>query len=131
MRKIYPVIIIVWISSCAVTSERSYFYNEIRVVNNSSQLIRNVTIRVPSKGREFSCGNIAPLGLCSNRFGKRSYERNPIQISWTFGNRSRQTDEFIVEVPATLYAGIALIGVLEITPGGAVRAYFDQNTPQN
>ena len=66
-------------SACATSYQPSYSYNEILVVNNSRELVQDVTIEV-------------------------------------------------VDVPAYLYAGIALIGVLEITPGGAVRAYFDQNT---
>jgi len=78
----------------------------------------------------FNCGNIAPFGICSNKFAKRRYERNPIRVEWTFGNSTRQSGEFVVDVPATFYTSFALRGVLDIEADGSISAYFMQETPQ-
>ena len=99
------------------------------MVNNSREIIRDVTIRDVANDRVFSCGNVAPLGICSNRFPKRPYAQNPIQIEWSFGGAALKTEEFVVPVPPYFYSGISLRGVLEISPEGAVSAYFDQETP--
>lgn len=130
-KSVITIVIVLLGSACATSYQASYSYNEILVVNNSSELVQDVTIEVVDTGRMFSCGNIAPRGICSNRFGKRRYERNPIQISWSIGDASSKTESFVVEVPATFYPGIALRGVLKIAPDGSVSAYFEQDTPQN
>ena len=131
MKKFSIALFALSLVACASGPRSFYFYNEILVVNNSNQMIRDVSIKVSGTGRVFSCGNIAPFGICSNRFGKRRYEMNPIQVGWTFGNTARQTGDFVVEVPATLYSGLAMRGVLAINPDGSIATYFEQDTPNN
>ena len=116
-------------SACATTYQPSYYYNEILVVNNSKELVQDVTISATNNGRVFSCGNIAPFGICSNRIGKRRYEQNPIQVSWTFGGSSNQTEAFVIKVPATFYTAFPLRGVVAIEPDGSISTYFEQDTP--
>ena len=115
--------------SCATSHQPRYKYNQIMVENHSRTLIRNVTITVSGTGRSFSCGNIAPLGICSNRFPRRDYQGNPIQVDWTFGNSTRQSGEFVVEVPAAFQTSQPLRGVLAINPEGSIAAYFEQDSP--
>ena len=103
--------------------------NEIRVVNNSREMIQQVTVSVLSTGATFSCGNVAPLGICSNRIGKRRYEYNPIKIDWVFGNSAGQTEEFVIEVPAYFSTGVPLRAELAFSPKGELSAYFEQETP--
>ena len=130
MRSLVIVSIIgVLVSACATARQPAYQLNEIAVLNLSRSLVQDVTIRVVSGERSFSCGNIAPRGVCSNRFAAREYQRNPIQIAWVFGNSANQTREFVLEVPPGLDPAMPLRGVLEITPQGAVRAYLEQGRP--
>ena len=117
------------LSACATSSNPTYHYNEILIVNNSRDLIREVTISASETGRQFSCGNIAPLGICSDKFPRRRYEQNPIRVSWVFGGSARQTSEFVLEVPATMSIGLPLRGVLAIAPDGSISTYFEQDTP--
>ena len=113
----------------AAAYQPNYIFNEILVVNNSNETIRNVTLRDKSSGQVYSCGDIVPLGICSNRFGKRRYAKNPIEIEWAFGDRARQTDEFVIRAPAYHVVSIAMSAVLEISEQGSIEAYFDQDTP--
>jgi hypothetical protein len=116
-------------SACATSYNPSYSYNEVLIVNNSKELIQNVTISSSETGRSFSCGSIAPLGICSDKFPRRRYEQTPIQISWVFGGEARQTKQFVIEVSATMSIGLPLRGVLEISPEGELSAHFDQQSP--
>jgi len=119
------------LSACATSYNPTYHYNEILVVNNSKQLIQDVTISASETGRQFSCGNIAPRGICSDKFPSRRYEQSPIQISWVFGGSTGQTGEFVLEVPETMSIEVPLRGVLAISPNGKISAYFEQEPPVN
>ena len=119
------------ITSCATFSEPVYFYNEIVIMNKSREVIQDVTISAGETGRRFSCGNIAPLGICSNKTPPRQYMKNPITLAWVFGSTARQIDDFILEVPISMTTEFPLRGVLEISPRGSVSAYFQQDIPAN
>ena len=116
------------LAGCASGYQPVHFYNEILIVNNSRQLVRDVAVNVSGTGRVFSCGNIAPHGICSNRFGKRRYEAKPIRIGWVFGNVARQSESFVVEVPVSFTTGVAMRGVLDFKPDGSVSAFFQQDS---
>ena len=119
------------LSACATVKTPQYFYNEILIINKSRELIQNVKISVNETGRGFSCGNIAPLGICSNKIPSRQYMKNPIRIAWVFGSAARQTNEFVLEVPATMDIDLPLRGVLEISPQGSLSAYFEPGNADN
>jgi len=129
MKKYFILIVGLLSSACATSYESPYSYNEILIVNRSRQMIQDVTISAGATNRTFSCGNIAPLGICSDKFPERRYMKNPIRIDWVFGNTSGQSNEFILEVPATFSTALPLRGVLEISPQGSITAYFQQDTP--
>ena len=105
-----------------------YTYNEFLIINNSQELIRSVTIRAGDTGGVFSCYNIAALGVCSNRFGRRRYKQAPFSVDWIFGNNTRQTNEVGIEVPAYSLAGVPMRVVFEVSPHGEISAYIDQNS---
>ena len=130
MKKNYRVLVLgILLSACATVSEPQYHYNEILIINKSRELIQDVKISVSEAGRGFSCGNIAPLGLCANKIPRRPYLRNPIRIAWVFGDIASQTNEFVLEVPATMDIALPLRGVLEISPQGSISAWFEQGDP--
>jgi hypothetical protein len=118
------------LSACATGSGQGppYFYNQILIVNNSKELIQEVTISSTVNGRSFSCGNIAPLGICSNRTGKRHYKEGPFQIDWVFGNNAPRTDQLTLTVPAFYLTGLALQVVFEISPQGEISAQLKQES---
>ena len=128
MKKHFILIPGLLLSSCATSYESPYSYNEILIINRSRELIQDVTISSDETNRTFSCGNIAPLGICSDKFPERRYMKSPIRIGWVFGNTSGQSDEFILEVPSTFSTALPLRGVLEISPQGSISAYFQQGT---
>jgi hypothetical protein len=131
MKKLSVLISSLFLSSCATSYNSDYFYNEILIINNSGILVQDVTISAGETGRRFSCGNIAPRGLCSDKFPQRRYMKNSIRIAWVFGNTAGQTEAFVLEVPATFTTAFPLRGVLKIGPEGSISAYFEQDPPVN
>jgi hypothetical protein len=121
--------LVLLLSACATGSGDGppYIYNQTLIVNNSNELIQQVTISSVATGRSFSCGNIAPLGICSNRTGKRRFKEGPLQIDWVFGNNARRTDQLTLTVPAYFTNGLAMQVVLEISPQGEISAHLEQD----
>ena len=124
MKLFHTCLIGLSLSGCAATAPRTYFFDEIAVINRSRAPVTDVTIRDVKNDRLFSCGNVAPFGICANRFAQRPHQRNPIQITWTIGGNTRQSREFQVDVPAGLDPGTLLRGMLEITPTGDIGVYL-------
>jgi hypothetical protein len=122
--------VVLLLSACATGSGQGppYIYNQILIVNNSKELIQEVTISSAVNGRSFSCGNIAPLGICSNRTGKRHFKEGPFQIELVFGNNAPRTDQLTLTVPAYFTTGLALQVVFEISPQGEISAQLKQDS---
>ena len=115
------------LASCASVSKPQYHINEIVVVNNSRAIVQDVAIRSSATGRVFACGNVAPLGICADRFPNRRLAEGPVVVEWTLGGK-RGSATLPVEVPAYIVTGRPLRGVLEIGPDGRVAGRFEQDT---
>ena len=137
MKQTIIVAVALLLSACATGSNLgpTYTYEEIEVVNNSKEPIRNLTIRVTdsadvsASGEVFSCENIIALGVCSQRFTLRRYKEGAFSVDWVSGDSDRQTAEIAARVPAYSAPGIPLRAVFSISPEGVMTAYFEQNTP--
>jgi hypothetical protein len=129
-KELLIVVFALLLSACATGSNRepSYSYSEFQVINNSNKSIRNLTVRSAESGDVFSCENIAPLGICQERFALRRYKKGAFSVDWVFGDSARQTNEVGIEVPAYNSPGVPLSAVLEISPEGTMSAYFKQES---
>lgn len=114
------------LAACVSGHGSVYYFNEVLIVNNSKESIRDVSISVPATGRRFGCANIAPLGICANKFPRRAYEYRPVRIDWVHGGKPRRSDSFVVDVPPAFSSGQVMRAVIDISPEGAIRAYFQQ-----
>jgi hypothetical protein len=116
MKQTIIVAVALLLSACATGSNLgpTYTYEEIEVVNNSKEPIRNLTIRVTdsadvsASGEVFSCENIIALGVCSQRFTLRRYKESAFSIDWVSGDSDRQIAEIAVKVPAYSSPGIPM-----------------------
>ena len=76
------VLVLVWLlAGCAGLQGPTYTYNEVVIINQSRVPVREVIIAATESGKLFSCGNIAPRGICSNEFQPQTYRGDPIQVS--------------------------------------------------
>ena len=117
------------LSACATSYNPRFRIHEVVVNNNTRDTVRDVTIR--TNNRVFSCGNIAPLGICSNRFAGYVFQTNLVDIEWALGTGAPRRESLEVSVPATFSRGLSVRGILEIDSEGVIRAHFmqDQSFP--
>ena len=116
------------LSSCASLGP-TYNYNEVVVLNQSRVAVRDVLISATESGRMFSCGNIAPRGICSNKFPPQPYRGSPIQITWMVGSGPPRSKTVKLELPTSFNAERPLRGVLVIDGRGTIDAYLQQEEP--
>ena len=107
----------------------TYTYNEVVVLNKSRAPVRDVTISATESGRVFSCGNVAPHGICSNKFRPQSYQGSPIQITWVIGSGRRHSKTIELELPGSFVPELPMRGVLVIDGKGAIKAFLQQDPP--
>jgi len=116
-------------AGCASLQSPSYTYNEIVIVNQARSPLRDVALTDTESGRMFSCGNIAPRGICSNKFPPRPYRASPVQIDWMIGDGARHSKTIELTLPPSFVTGPPLRGVLVITAQGQITAYLQQAVP--
>ena len=117
------------LSSCVTVPEPVFTYNEVVIINRLRIPVQDVAIAASESGRVFSCGNIAPRGICSNKFPAQPYYGNPIQVSWLVGNGKRHNRTIELVLPESFTPEIPLRGVLVIGAQGAMSAYLEQEAP--
>jgi hypothetical protein len=114
------------LSSCATMQGPGYSYNEVVVLNQLRVPVQDLLISATESGRVFSCGNIAPRGICSNKFQPQPYRGNPIQISWMISGGRRHSEIVELEVPESFVPELPMRGVLVIDGQGGISAYLQQ-----
>lgn len=127
----YPLagaaVLTILLCGCATAPRATYYYDEVVVINQSRSLVRDVEIVPAESGRVFSCGNIAPRGICSNRFRPQTYRGRPIQFAWVIGSGGRRSEVIELELPVTFVPEFPLRGVFLIGARGEVSAYLQQD----
>jgi hypothetical protein len=115
--------------SCAASQGPAFTYNEVAILNQSRVQVRDVTISATGSGRVFSCGNIAPRGICSDRFPPQPYQGKPIQIAWVIGNGARRSKIVELSLPEDAVPEIPLRGIVVISARGEITAFLQQDAP--
>lgn len=113
------------LSACAVINKPDYYYNEVVLRNNSLNSVTSVRIKVDKTQAVFSCSIILPNTACTNKFPKRKYLGNQIQITWTYLNTTKTTEKFNLKLPKEFDESIPLRGILEVTQDGMVIAFLE------
>lgn len=118
------------LAGCATGGYRPfYFYNEVHVHNLSGGSITDVNVTVDQNRRKIYCDQVNKNALCDDRFGKRRYYQEGIELSWTDLDGIRKTETMNPNVPIYFVNGIALRVIIEIREDGSVNPYFEQDEP--
>ena len=130
-KSVFVFALVSLLSSCATVTapEPIFSYNEVVIINQLRSPVQDVAIQASESGRVFSCGNIAPRGICSNKFPAQPYYGNPIQVSWLVANGRRYDRTIELLLPESFVPEIPLRGVLVIGAQGAMSAYLEQEAP--
>ncbi len=106
-----------------------YYYNEIQVVNLTGGTIVDVKVQIGESGRTVSCDSVLKNTLCNERFGKRRYPQQGIQLSWTHTDGSQKSQLLTPAIPVYYFTAFPLRIMLEISENGSVKFYFQQEDP--
>ena len=115
------------LAACAGGYHPRYYYSNIEVANLSGGAITNVEVQVGADGRNLRCEAVAKNALCQERFGKRPYPQQDIQLSWQDSDGNAQSATVNPHLPATLTLSLSLRIMLDILEDGSVKAYFKQD----
>lgn len=113
--------------ACATSYKPTYFYNEIQVVNLTDGTITEVDLRVGGSERTLGCAEVLKNALCDDRFGKRLYPQQGLELSWVDGDGKQKSQQLAPAIPAYLATAYPLRIMLEVLEDGTVKAYYDQN----
>ena len=114
---------------CASQPSTGYTYDEVVIINQTRSAVSDVAVAATESGRMFSCGNIAPRGICSNKFPPQPYAGKPLQVTWMIGNGTRHTQTILPTLPASFLRERPLRGVLVIDARGQISAHLQQDVP--
>ncbi len=112
-----------------VAYAQNYSFNRVMVVNNSDQLLRDVSVRDVRTGRVHDCDDVGPLGVCTRNLGNRRLGDGDFEITLAQGDAAARTESFTPSVPAYYYTGLPLQMIFDISDNGELSFYFKQETP--
>ena len=127
MKKLSILLLALTGVACATTYNPTYFYNEIQVVNLTGGTITEVDLRVSGSERTLGCAEVLKNALCDDRFGKRRYPQQGLELSWVHGDGKQKSQQLAPAIPAYLVTAHPLRIMLEVVEDGTVKAYYDQN----
>lgn len=113
--------------ACATSHKPTYFYNEIQVVNLTGGTITDVNLRIGGSERTLNCDQVLKNTLCNDRFGKRRYPQQGLEMSWVHGEGKQYSQQLDSAISAYFVTAHPLRIMLEVLEDGTIKAYYDQN----
>ena len=117
------------LTACVTGYNPRYYFNEIQVVNQTGTRITGISLQVINSPKSVACDELAKFAMCADRFGKRPYPQQGLELAWTDAAGNRQTDSSNPGIPAFFRAAFPLRVVLEIKADGSVKAFYEQEEP--
>ena len=127
MKKLIITLSCLTLAACAGGYNPRFYYSNIEVANLSGGAITTVEVQVGADGRNLRCETVAKNALCQERFGKRPYPQQDIELSWQDSDGNPQSTRVNPHLPATLTPSWALRIMLDIREDGSVKVYFKQD----
>ena len=118
-----------FLSACVTGYNPSYYFNELQGVNLTGATIKDVSLQMKASPKTLNCAEVANFALCSDRFGKRLYPQQGIELSWTHPDGSQKSDTLNPGIPAFFTAAFPLRIVMEVLEDGSVKAFYEQEEP--
>ena len=129
MKKLTLLLLALTSVACATGYNPDYYYNEIQVANLTGATITQVNLQVGGTDRTLSCDEVLKNALCADRFSKRSYPQQLLDLSWIHGDGQQMSQQVAPKIPVYFGPAFPLRIMLEISENGTVKAYFEQEAP--
>ena len=130
MYRLYLLPFALLLGACVSGYNPGYFFNEVQVVNLTGGTITDVSIRVIGSEKSLACDEVYNFAMCDDRFGKRRYPQQGIELGWTHPDGSRRSESFGPGVPVYFSSSFPLRIVVEIDADGAVKPFYEQEEGQ-
>jgi len=129
MKKLILIVLSLSTLACATGYNPRYYFNEVQAVNLTSAMITDVAVGVAGSPKTLACEEVAKNAMCADRFAKRLYPQQGIELSWTHTDGSRKSDSFAPAIPVTYNSAFALRIVMEVNADGSVKPFYEQDEP--
>lgn len=118
-----------FMTACVSGYNPGYYFNEVQVVNLTGATIEDVNLQVINSAQAISCPEVAKFAMCADRFGKKFYPQQGLELGWSHPDGSRKSDSPSPAIPAFFASAIPLRIVLEVREDGTVKAFYEQDEP--
>ena len=98
-------------------------------MNLTGETITGVSLRVGGSERSLGCAEVLKNALCDDRFGKRRYPQQGLELSWVHGDGKQNSQQLNPAIPAYFATAFPLRIMLEVVEDGSVKAYYEQEEP--
>jgi hypothetical protein len=115
--------------ACAIEYNPRYYYNEIQVVNLTSAAITTVEVGLVGTSRSLACEEVLKNAMCADRYGRRLYPQQGIELSWIHTDGSQKAELFSPAIPVTYNSAFPIRIVMEINADGSVKPFYEQEEP--
>jgi hypothetical protein len=129
MNKLIILVACSFMTACATGYNPRYYFNEVQVVNLAGATIQDVSLQVVNSSRALDCAEVVKFAMCADRFGRKYYPQQGVELGWTHPDGSRKSENPNPAIPAFFASAIPLRIVLEVREDGTVKAFYEQDEP--
>jgi len=94
--------------------------------NMTSSNVSDVRITVKNTQSVFSCSFIPARAECSNKFRKRKFLGNPVDINWVYRGNKQKVTRLSLKLSKSLKHDLPIRGILEFKNDGTINPYLEQ-----
>ena len=99
------------------------------MVNLSGGTITKVNLRVGGSERTLACDEVLKNALCDDRFGKRLYPQQSLELSWVNEQGKQNSQQLTAVIPAYFVTAFPLRIILEVLEDDTAKIYYEQEEP--
>jgi hypothetical protein len=112
------------IVACATGYTPRVLYGYVEVANHTGGTITNVELQVGADGRNLRCDAVTKNRICYERFGRRRYPDQTIDLSWQDSAGELQSRQLNPKIPMTISSGVPQRLLMRIKEDGSVEVEF-------
>ena len=113
--------------ACSIGYAPRMYYSYIEVANHTGTTISNVEVQIGADGRNLRCAEVTKNRICEERFARRPYPRQTIEVSWQDSVGQSQTRQLDPVLSVHLSPAFPMKILLNIKEDGSVTVDIRQD----
>jgi len=110
--------------ACATGYVQRVTYSYIEIANHTEGTINNLEVQVGVDGRNLRCDSVTKNRICYERFGRRQYPNQNVDLSWQDSAGESHSQHLQPKVPAGLSPSVPQRLLMRIKEDGSVEVEF-------